>query len=347
MRELAEALEENLKLLCLWFRRILFSPDHFHTPLYRRIWLSFHGYVPDQYALYDLKHNDMNDYLSEFDWYKSRKINGREAYILNHKAICSQMLSQYVQVPKVLCLKKKTAIVSDRGLFLAPDDLLRLLKKEGKTIYKPLDAGKGKNIFTIEFRGDACLINGRESDADELIKKLNREKGWFISAYIEQSQYLKDIFPDSANTLRLITVRNEDRNAVELLFAIQRFGRKNTIPVDNASQGGLVAKIDLSSGVMSEARTLHSLDVFYCHPDSGAKICGMKIPHWDELKAQIVALAEKFIYLDFIAWDVLQTDNGFYIIEANASSGVNIIQLWGGQRNGELGKIYRRYGIIK
>ena len=35
------------------------------------------------------------------------------------------------------------------------------------------------------------------------------------------------------------------------------------------------------------------------------------------------------------------------IIEANTSSGVNIIQLWGGQRNGELGDFYRHYGVIR
>ena len=66
-----------------------------------------------------------------------------------------------------------------------------------------------------------------------------------------------------------------------------------------------------------------------------------------KIKARVTALASEFPYLDFIAWDILLTEQGMCVIEANASSGVNIIQLWGGQRHGELGEVYRRYGIIK
>ena len=41
------------------------------------------------------------------------------------------------------------------------------------------------------------------------------------------------------------------------------------------------------------------------------------------------------------------TPEGFCIVEANTSSGVNIIQLFGPQRNGELGDFYRAHGVIK
>ena len=51
--------------------------------------------------------------------------------------------------------------------------------------------------------------------------------------------------------------------------------------------------------------------------------------------------------MDFIAWDILVTEEGFCVIEANTSSGVNIIQLWGGQRQGELGEFFRHYNVIK
>ena len=46
-------------------------------------------------------------------------------------------------------------------------------------------------------------------------------------------------------------------------------------------------------------------------------------------------------------WVVGMTDDGFTVIEANTSSGVNIIQLWGPQRYGRLGDFYREHGIIK
>ena len=51
--------------------------------------------------------------------------------------------------------------------------------------------------------------------------------------------------------------------------------------------------------------------------------------------------------MDFIAWDLLITEEGISVIEANTSSGVNIIQLWGGQKKGELGDFFRYHNVIK
>ena len=81
------------------------------------------------------------------------------------------------------------------------------------------------------------------------------------------------------------------------------------------------------------------------HPDSGAPIKGVKIPGWQELKKDMLELANKLPYMNFIAWDILITPEGHCIIEANTSSGVNIIQLWGGQRHGELGDFYRAHNV--
>ena len=70
---------------------------------------------------------------------------------------------------------------------------------------------------------------------------------------------------------------------------------------------------------------------------------GPKAIIWGE---EMLALARTFPFMNFIAWDILLTDEGICIIEANTSSGVNIIQLWGPQRNGELGDFYRAHGVI-
>ena len=71
------------------------------------------------------------------------------------------------------------------------------------------------------------------------------------------------------------------------------------------------------------------------------------IPGWSEIKLQILEVCKKLPYMDFIAWDLLMSDEGICVIEANSSSGVNIIQLWGGQRNGVLGDFFSYYEVIK
>ena len=55
--------------MVLWVVRILFAPNHFKLPLHTRLYYCvFGGYMVDQAALYDFKHNDKKQYLSEFDW---------------------------------------------------------------------------------------------------------------------------------------------------------------------------------------------------------------------------------------------------------------------------------------
>ena len=102
----------------------------------------------------------------------------------------------------------------------------------------------------------------------------------------------------------------------------------------------------MKTGGLSEGRSLHDFKQYDFHPDSGKPIKGVKIPYWEGIKKQILEVCKKVPYMDFIAWDLLITDKEVCVIEANTSSGVNILQLWGGQKKGELGEFFRNYGVI-
>ena len=180
-----------------------------------------------------------------------------------------------------------------------------------------------------------------------IINYLKKHDDWFLSEAMKQHPFLDEIYDKTVNTIRFITLKDPKTHQFKVFFAVQRIGTKETIPVDNGSRGGLVAKIDLETGILSEARCLHNRNVYKVHPDSGAPIEGVQIPNWQEMKADMLELANKLPYMHFIAWDILITEEGHCIIEANTSSGVNIIQLWGGQRYKELGDFYRYHGVIK
>lgn len=219
--ELVRYLSKKAKLFVLYWRRIIFAKDHFKVPLLTKLKANiFGGYLGDQWMLYDLDMKKRKEYLSEFDWYRSRYIN--------------------------------------------------------------------------------------------------------------------------------ITLRDPKTKRFKVFFAVQRIGTSQTIPVDNGSQGGLVCNIDLETGRLSHGRRLHDREVYEVHPDSGTRFADVVIPDWAAFKEEILALAQRFPYLHFIAWDVIKMPDGKNcVIEANTSSGVNIVQLWGGQRHGELGDFYRAHGVIK
>lgn len=345
-----KACEKKIKLVFLWVRRILCAPDHFGVSIPRRVWLSLHGFVPDQYALYGLDdRGKRSQYLSEFDWYRSRWIDEPFDLFLNNKVICTEVLSPHVLVPKILAVKTKGEIVSS----LQPDSLmtaketLRLVDESGSVYLKPISAGKGKGVHRLDREGEVFFFDALAVREEEIVSLLQREDDWFLCLGMRQCDYLDDLYPESANTVRVITFRDPGTHAFKIFFAVQRIGTSSTGPVDNGSRGGLVAKVDLESGELSAARSLHSLVEHVVHPDTRAVIKGFRIPQWDEMKETVLRLARLFPYVRFIAWDVLATDEGVCVIEANASSGVNILQLWEPQRNGELGAFYRAQGVLR
>ena len=303
--------------------------------------------MPDQVALYNLNNKNKKEYLSEFDWYKSRYINGEYNFVLNNKLICSDLLKQYIRVPETICIKRKGKIESSLYSILKYQDILNILIERKQLYIKPISVGKGVGVNKITYNENKIYIDSKVKTEEELIKFLENRDNYFISECIEQSRTLNKIYDKTSNTIRLITVRKPESNKCEVLYAVQRIGTKETIPVDNGTRGGLTAKIDIENGVLSAAKCIQKMGTYTHHPDSNNPIEGVKIENWSELKETFIGIMEKLPYLYFIAWDILVTDNGPVVIEANASSGVNIIQLWGGQRNKKLGEFYRYHKIIK
>lgn len=347
MKEFVKTSIERLKLLYQWITKILLAESHFKVAPWTKLRLNLQGYLADQYVLYDLAHRDRKEYLSEFDWYRSRRINGDYSFILNNKLVCADMLKQYTRIPQTYASKIGKAMILADGQIVSDDGILDCLRDKGQAIIKPISYGKGKDVHLIRYTKGSFFLDQAPVSAQEILRLLHKSRDWFLSEYIRQADYLDQIYSGTANTVRMIVLRRPEDHKFKIFFAVQRIGTSRTVPVDNGSRGGLVAKIDLQTGVLSEARSLHDLAVHEVHPDSGSPIRGVKLPNWESLQQQVLALSDRFPYLSFIAWDILVTEDGFAVIEANTSSGVNIIQLWGGQRNGELGDFYRAHRIIK
>ena len=349
MIKFLKKVEKKLKLILLYFVRIIFVKNNFKVSFFTKLKANlFGGYLADQYVLYDFKHNDKNQYLSEFDWYRSRYINEPFEYIMNNKIACTEILKQYAYTPEIYFIKNKGVLAREGQDVCEYRDVIQELKLRENLFVKPFGEGKGNGVYQLACLENKFYVDRKESSEEFITELLKKNDNWMLCKTIEQAEYLNQIYDKTKNTMRVITFRDIKTHEWRIFFAVQRIGTKETIPVDNGSRGGLVANIDLETGELSEARCLHNLDVHQIHPDSKNPIKGVKVPNWDKIKAEILEITRNFPYMHFIAWDVLMTDDDrLCIIEANNSSGVNIIQLWGGQRQGPLGDFYRYHGVIK
>ena len=341
-------IERKIKLFLLFWMRIVFAKNHFDVSFWQRIRLNFQGgYMADQAVIYDFANQDKKQYLSEFDWYKSRYINEPFDAMLNNKLICSEIMKHYLDVPPTLFVKNKK---SYHNYVSQEHHLAGLLEQvKAQPLYiKPISMGKGSGVHLLEWMDDTFYLDREATTAATITNLLQKMPNWFATPGIAQADYLNTIYDKTSNTIRMITVKDPESQQFKVLFAVQRIGVQASIPVDNGSRGGLVSKIELTTGTLSAAKSIQALGEHAIHPDSKQPIAGVVIPNWAAMVEEILAVSNQFPYLNFIGWDILPNQQGgLSIVEANTSSGVNIIQIWGPQRYGPLGDFYRAHGVIK
>ena len=173
-----------------------------------------------------------------------------------------------------------------------------------------------------------------------------------LSEFIYQGEWGKSLYERTVNTTRVVVARKKGDTEYKVLAAVQRIGREASFPVDNADSGGLIAEIEMETGILNHAASRVNKDgspmIFYDnHPDTGAQIKGRQIPGWDGIKKYLINTAYKHPYINFFAWDIVIMDDKICALEVNASSGLKLYQLHKGIRNTEYGEFYRSYGIIK
>jgi hypothetical protein len=99
--------------------------------------------------------------------------------------------------------------------------------------------------------------------------------------------------------------------------------------VDNLHAGGIAAGIDLETGILGPASNLGmeaELGWLARHPGSGAPICGVRLPHWDEFAAFVINAHRAFADRVLIGWDIAITPDGLVVVEANGAPDLDIMQ---------------------
>jgi hypothetical protein len=112
---------------------------------------------------------------------------------------------------------------------------------------------------------------------------------------------------------------------------VHRFGRSRSFPVDNFHQGrgGVCAAVDSGSQTLGTAVSLdrqNRREWHSVHPETGSQIEGVTIPGLAAALEGVLAAARCFPEATCVGWDLLITDGGFSILEANAPPGIVVSQ---------------------
>ena len=183
----------------------------------------------------------------------------------------------------------------------------RFLQAHDRLIIKPLDLSCGKGIQIIN---TADYSNKIEIFHEWLDSYNNR---FIAEELIKQSQELGQLHPASVNTVRMPTIRLDDRTVI--VHPQLRMGQHGSV-VDNAGAGGIKGAIDVETGVILSAVD-NAGHTYEKHPDTGVNIVGFKIPQWEDAKKLVQELVQIVPENRYTGWDLAHTQNGWVLVEAN------------------------------
>jgi len=195
-----------------------------------------------------------------------------------------------------------------------------------KICFKPVEswAGQGFSAVSIVRNNDDVIFERMDNKEILTMEEfyyqfLNIENGEsrVIEAFLEQHEWYAGLNPSSVNTFRLWVVNKNKKVHTKLGFL--RIGRAGSL-VDNQSSGGIVAPINLNTGVLGSAIDgLPTRESWTHHPDTGVSIQGQKPPYFEES----MRLAEEslmcFQGLKFAGVDVAVGTDGPVIVELNVN----------------------------
>jgi hypothetical protein len=209
------------------------------------------------------------------------------------------------------------------------DDLVQLIESRAleRFCVKRVQGWAGRNFDIVEAVRDAGRLRlhlsgaGRTVDVEEFIEMrrvVGGKVGSILEEYLVQHPQMAAFNPSSVNTYRIWVREGRDgRGYVRLAYL--RMGRAGAI-VDNQSAGGIVAPVNLDSGIISAALDgLPERRTFPCHPDHGAPIAGQPAPLWQESRQLAATVLELFPGLRFAGVDVAVSTAGPVILELNPS----------------------------
>lgn len=212
------------------------------------------------------------------------------------------------------------------------ESLDNLTKYNFDGICKIISGECGKGVFHIKC-SDGKLSGEVENDIQ--LKKLIGNSQFLIQERIIQHPLLNNIYPNSINTMRLITILGSD-GIVRTLPATIRFGTQGRT-VDNWAMGGLAVAVSSDGILLGNGHyefPVNNKMTESHHPDTNIRFDGFKIPYYKQAVEMAKDLHLYLYGIPCIGWDIAFTESGPVFIEGNDNFEITLNQcVHGGLKN--------------
>ncbi len=324
-----------------------------HVPWPRRLAAWRRGFLGESSLLYELGSNDPRLYVSDYARFvRSPMINfGGSNPVLNDKLLFHYaMQSLAAPVPRIYgIVQRGVTWIDPPASFDTSEGVIGLLRRGLELVLKPVDGGAGRGVYVISLEDGRMRMGGAEID-DAFVTRLLKS-GTLIQQRVRQGAYAARIYPDTTNTLRILTMWDYARDEPFIARAVHRFGTAKSGPVDNWTQGGLNANVNVGAGALERVVGFPSagkLEWRTDHPDTGAQITGAVIPNWDAMTSELLRVSAGLPRIHYVGWDVLVGDDDFFLIEGNSYPALGVVQVHEPLlTDPRVRAFYRHHGVIR
>ncbi len=231
----------------------------------------------------------------------------------------------YELLPSAANLPSPIVKVINGNVFDCDDNLIfnkdDVLLSDGNYIIKNSRTNNGVSVNSLEVYNKQFFYNSIPCDFQNIIERYGTN--FLIQEKLDQHSFIKKFHPCSINTIRVVTLRLEDKILNVLNFI--RFGNNFSVK-DNAGAGGIVCGID-SKGYLHNLAYNAFGDKYESHPLTNIPFEG-KVPYIEKAINKAIELHKNVLHHNFLSWDVVISENGTpRIIEVNFRGATWLYQL--------------------
>ena len=277
---------------------------------------------------------DLVDYLSFIERERTfKKLNRQVSHVINNKYLFPRILGKHGHLaPENLAVIFGGRVMETN--LTGPDVLRQIIDGAGgRIVIKPAESLRARGVKFVSIRDGKICVDGNIQTEKELLGSFNPDEVHIACPHIDHSKEFHKIFPNATTTVRVMTFFDDEQQSAEMVCAIARIGTQASAPFETLILGGLTSEIDLKTGCLGGAIASRRFNgkpldhVWDTHPDTGAQILGVCIPNWAEIKSDLLDLCNANPFFEMIGWDIIVTNGGFKILEANHRPSQDIVQM--------------------
>lgn len=200
-----------------------------------------------------------------------------------------------------------------------------LKKHSGEYIIKPsIDSSGAKNVMKLLCDSQKICIDGRFVTFENIEKIIPRD--FLVQEFLGQHSILKNIYPHSLNTLRVVTLRMD--NDIHTLQSIVKFGDTGEYVDYTVRKSGFHCGLN-NNGILNKFAVDKYFKKYDKHPYTGVSFENIQIPQFSSVLDFVKNLHRYLLYFDMVSWDIAINKNGEpVLIELNLiNQGISFLQV--------------------